>query len=75
MDEYHSEDEGAKSIASNEILGGGNISPEVLKMLQHMAPIERANKEEDEPDEIKVSSKQDPTVTFRYSMHLERILS
>ena len=30
------------------------MSPEVLKMLQNMAPLARTEKEEDEPDEIKV---------------------
>jgi hypothetical protein len=32
------------------------MSPEVLKMLQNMAPPTRTEKEEDEPDEIKVYS-------------------
>ena len=37
-------------------MGGGNLAPEVLKMLQQMTPATPTGKEEDELDEIKVSS-------------------
>jgi chromosome transmission fidelity protein 1 len=56
LDEYHSEEEGEKDGISKLAAGGSsNLSPEVLKMLQQMAPKASIEKEEDEPDEIKVT--------------------
>jgi hypothetical protein len=54
LDEYHSEDEVEKVGERENVVGGGNMSPEVLKMLQQMTPSSTTDKEEDEPDEIKV---------------------
>ena len=54
--EYGSDDEGESGGGQGPVIGGGNISPEVLKLLQGMAPASAAPKEEDEPDEIKVYS-------------------
>lgn len=54
LDEYDSDNEGEKTGDRAPAMGGGNISPEVLKLLQGMAPAASVPKEEDEPDEIKV---------------------
>jgi hypothetical protein len=56
LDDYHSEDEAAKVPDRRDVVGGGNMAPEVLKMLQQMQTSARPEKEEDEPDEIKVSN-------------------
>ena len=53
LDEYHSDEEGEKDAPSNPAAGRSNLSSEVLKMLQQMAPPASVEKEEDEPDEIK----------------------
>lgn len=37
------------------VMGGGNMAPEVLKMLQQMMPSASAPKQDDESDEIKVA--------------------
>jgi hypothetical protein len=52
LGEYHSDDE-IETSDNKTLIGGGNVSPEVLKMLHQMAPASQASKEE-EPDEIKV---------------------
>lgn len=52
-DEYNSDDE-VEKVVETDIVGGGNLAPEVLKMLQQMAPAAPIEKTEDEPDEIKV---------------------
>jgi hypothetical protein len=53
LDDYHSDGEVDKIAKRNEsVPGGGNLAPEVLKMLQQMAPA--ASNAEEEPDEIKV---------------------
>lgn len=54
LDEYHSEDEAENVTDRKNVVGGGNLSPEVLKMLQHMQPARPVEKEDDESDEIKV---------------------
>jgi len=54
LNEYHSDDEGDKDRPSEPPAGSSNISPEVLQMLQQMAPQPSLEKEEEEPDEIKV---------------------
>ena len=54
LDEYHSDDESEKTSGSKDVVGGGNMTPEVLKMLQQMAPTASAEQDNDEPDEIKV---------------------
>jgi hypothetical protein len=54
LGEYHSDDEVEKPVDSRDIIGGGNLAPEVLKMLQQMAPSNTQPSEENEPDEIKV---------------------
>jgi hypothetical protein len=55
LPEYHSDDETEKTFNSNVAIGGGNLAPEVLKMLQQITPpTEVAKVEEEEPDEIKV---------------------
>ena len=54
LDEYDSDNEGDKTSDPRPAMGGGNISPEVLKLLQGLAPAVSVPKEEDEPDEIKV---------------------
>jgi chromosome transmission fidelity protein 1 len=58
LDEYHSDEEGEKDGSARPAAGESNLSPEVLKMLQQMAPQAAAEKEEDEPDEIKVRNTQ-----------------
>ena len=55
LDEYHSDEESENVAARKDTVGRTNISPEVLKMLQQMTPAAPVEKEEDEPDEIKVS--------------------
>ena len=55
MDDYYSEDEEEKTIDRKDVVGGGNMSPEVLKMLQQLMPTVRTENEEDEPDEIKAN--------------------
>lgn len=57
LDEYDSHNEAKKDGPgpSKSAIGGSNISPEVLKMIQQMAPHPSAEKEEDEPDDIKVA--------------------
>jgi len=59
LDEYHSEDEAEKNAHGKDVIRGGNMSPEVLKMLQQMAPTARPEKDDDELDEIKVTSPAD----------------
>lgn len=54
LDEYHSDDENEKISGLEKAVGGGNMTPEVLKMLQQMAPPARTEQDDDEPDEIKV---------------------
>lgn len=54
LDEYHSDDENEKMSDPKNLVGGGNMTPEVMKMLQQMAPAARAERDDDEPDEIKV---------------------
>jgi hypothetical protein len=54
VDEYHSEDE-VEKVESKIVTGGGNLAPEVLKMLQQMTPSTPIEQDKDEPDEIKVS--------------------
>jgi hypothetical protein len=54
LDEYHSDGENENVGARKDTVGGTNISPEVLKMLQQMTPVAPVEKEEDDPDEIKV---------------------
>jgi hypothetical protein len=54
LDDYNSDDEIEKNVDQKMVLGGGNLAPEVLKMLQQMTPTTTVGKEEDEPDEIKV---------------------
>jgi hypothetical protein len=54
LPDYDSDDEIEKNTDQKDIVGGGNLAPEVLKMLQQMTPVTPAGKEEDEPDEIKV---------------------
>ena len=56
LDEYHSDDENEKVSGPKNVVGGGNMTPEVLKMLQQMAPTARVERDDDEPDEIKVLS-------------------
>ena len=57
MGEYHSDDEVEIPIDSKDLIGGGNVAPEVLKMLQQqMAPSTAQPNADDEPDEIKVLS-------------------
>src|SRR5271170_3077931 len=62
LSEYHSDDENESVGARKDTVGGTNISPEVLKMLQQMAPVAPVEKEEAEPDEIKVSHTVDRTL-------------
>jgi hypothetical protein len=45
-------------VETKDVVGGGNLAPEVLKMLQQMAPSAPIEKAEDEPDEIKVPSQE-----------------
>ena len=55
MGEYNSDNEIEKPVDSKNIVGGGNLAPEVLKMLQQqMAPSTAQVNDYDEPDEIKV---------------------
>lgn len=54
LGEYHSDDETEKPVDTKDSIGGGNLAPEVLKMLQQMAPSTIEPNEENEPDEIKV---------------------
>lgn len=54
LGEYHSDDETEKPVDTRDAIGGGNLAPEVLKMLQQMAPSTIEPNEENEPDEIKV---------------------
>ena len=51
------------------------MAPEVLKMLQQMTPLAPAEKEEEEPDEIKVLSRNISKVIRRSSTRLVRIPS
>ena len=53
LDEYHSDKENNDTRSRNADAIGTNLSPEVLKMIEQMAPIAPAEKE-DEPNEIKV---------------------
>ena len=56
MGEYNSDDEVEKPMDSKDVIGGGNVAPEVLKMLQQqMAPSTAQPNADDEPDEIKVT--------------------
>jgi len=55
LSEYNSEEESEKPSDKKSAVGGGNLDPEVLKMLQQMTPPTEVAKEEDEPDEIKVA--------------------
>ena len=54
LDEYHSDDEGNEHGPSRPRAGSSNISADVLQMLRQMAPQPSLQKEEEEPDEIKV---------------------
>jgi hypothetical protein len=54
LDEYRSDDESEKTSGLKDVVGGGNMTSEVLKMLQQMAPTARTEQDGDEPDEIKV---------------------
>jgi hypothetical protein len=56
LPDYDSDDEIEKNGDQKDIVGGGNLAPEVLKMLQQMTPVTPTGKEEDELDEIKVLS-------------------
>lgn len=56
LDEYHSDEEAEKGGSARPAAGESNLSPEVLKMLQQMGPQASVEKEEDEPDEIKVKA-------------------
>ena len=56
LDEYRSDDEGDKDGPSKPPAESSNISPDVLQMLREMAPQPSLQKEEEEPDEIKVPS-------------------
>ena len=75
LDEYLSDDQNPQVSAHKGTLGGTNLSPEVLKMLQQMAPLTPVEKEEDEPDEIKVSFIVKQRTDDRYSMLPELILN
>jgi hypothetical protein len=54
LDEYRPDEESENVGGRKDTVGGTNISPEVLKMLQRLTPVAPIEKEEDEPDEIKV---------------------
>jgi hypothetical protein len=56
LDEYHSDEEAEKGGSARPAASESNLSPEVLKMLQQMGPQALVEKEEDEPDEIKVKA-------------------
>src|ERR1700685_2096729 len=64
LDEYHSDEESENVGVRKDTLDGTNISPEVLKMLQQMTSVAPIQKEEDEPDEIKVPQPLDRRLTI-----------